>query len=131
MARDVVIPKGMEGLYKDLHFAPAVRDGDRLFCSGQLGTGADGKLCDDPEEQFAQAFENLKGILEEAGGDLDDVVELTTFHVGFRKHIGAFMAVKDRYIAEPYPAWTAIGIGELAFGALVEIKAIASLSKGG
>ncbi len=33
-------------------------------------------------------------------------------------------AVKDRFVAEPYPAWTAIGISALAFaGALVEIRA--------
>ena len=53
---DVVIPAGMEGSYRQLHFAPAVRDGDRLFCSGQVGSGPDGKLSDDPGEQFAQAF---------------------------------------------------------------------------
>ena len=38
------------------------------------------------------------------------------------------MKVKDNYMADPYPAWTAIGITELAFpGALVEIKIIARL----
>ena len=53
------------------------------------------------------------------------VVELLTFHVDFNDHLGSFMKVKDRYISEPYPAWTAIGVSALAFGSLVEIKATA------
>ena len=39
MAKDVVIPKGMEAYYNDFHFAPAIKDGDRLYCSGQIGVG--------------------------------------------------------------------------------------------
>lgn len=41
-------------------------------------------------------------------------------------HLGAFVKVKDEFIAEPYPAWTAIGVSELLTdGALAEIRAIA------
>jgi enamine deaminase RidA (YjgF/YER057c/UK114 family) len=53
---------------------------------------------------------------------------LTTFHVGLREHLGTFVAVKDRYLEAPYPAWTAIGVVELAVpGALVEIRVTARL----
>ena len=131
MAKDVVIPKQMEETYKQFHFAPAVRDGDRLFCSGQIGSGPGGAPLEDPledpEAQFAQAFENVKTVLEAVGATLDDVVDITTYHVGFGEHVAKFMAVKDRYISEPYPTWTAIGVSELAFGALVEIQIVASL----
>ena len=128
MDRDqVVVPAGMEGFYDQFHFAPAVRDGDRLFCSGQTGTGADGKVDPDPAAQFRQAFENVGSVLEAAGVGFGDVVEMTTFHVGFNEHIAAFMAAKDAFVSEPYPAWTAIGVSELAFGALVEIKVTARL----
>jgi hypothetical protein len=42
------------------------------------------------------------------------------------QHIGAFMRVKDRYLPEPFPAWTAIGVVELAVpGGLVEVRATA------
>lgn len=127
--KEVVIPKSMEGFYTDFHFAPAVRDGDRLFCAGQLGNTADHKVDADPETQFTQAFENVKTVLEEAGASFDNVVEMTTFHVGLQQTLSAFMKVKDRYMHEPYPAWTAIGIAELGFpGALVEIKVIARLN---
>ena len=127
MAKDVVIPKEMEGSYKQLHFAPAVRDGDRLYCAGQVGTGDGGRVVEEPEAQFVQALENVKTVLEEAGATLDDIIDITTYHVGFRKHIAKFAEVKDRYISEPYPAWTAIGVTELAFGALVEVQVVASL----
>ncbi|MBI3769176.1 MAG: RidA family protein [Deltaproteobacteria bacterium] len=124
----VVIPKGMEPFHDRLHFAPAVRDGNRLYCAGVIGVGADGTAAADPETQFAQAFELLKSVLTTSGVSFDDVIDLTTFHVGLRDHLRSFAKVKDRYLREPYPAWTAIGITELAVpGALVEIKVIARL----
>lgn len=127
--KEVVVPAGMEIFYERFHFAPAVKDGDRLYCSGQLGNDADNNVADDPETQFVPAFENLKHVLETAGSTFDDVIEMTTFHVGLQAHLQTFMSVKDRYLSLPYPAWTAIGISELAFpGALVEIKVIARLN---
>jgi enamine deaminase RidA (YjgF/YER057c/UK114 family) len=125
---DVVVPKGMEMVYDQFHFAPAVRTGKWLRCSGMLGTDEAFRAIAEPEAQFAQAFENAKSVLAAAKLDLRDVVELTTFHVGLREHLGAFMKVKDRYLEAPYPAWTAIGVVELAVpGALVEIRLTARL----
>jgi enamine deaminase RidA (YjgF/YER057c/UK114 family) len=124
----VVVPKGMEQYYNEFHFAPAVKDGNRLYCSGVIGVGPDGKASEDPETQFTQAFESLKSVLTTAGVSFSDVIEMTTFHVGLRANLTAFMKVKDRYMQAPYPAWTAIGVSELAFpGGLVEVKVIARL----
>ena len=124
--KNVVIPKGMENYYNDFHFAPAVKDGNRLYCSGVIGVGPDGKASTDPETQFTQAFELVKSVLITAGLSFADVIEMTTFHVGLQKNLSVFMKVKDKYMQAPYPAWTAIGITELAFpGGLVEIKVIA------
>jgi len=126
--KDVVIPKGMESFYEQFHFAPAVRDHDHLYCSGVIGIGPDGKCSSDPETQFTQAFESLKSVLETAGGSLANIVDMTTFHVNLQKNIGAFSKVKDHFLKAPYPAWTAIGITELALpGGLVEIKVVARL----
>ena len=127
--RRVVIPEGMQNLYDQFHFAPAVRVGKNVFCSGQVGNGPDGKIDPDPAVQITSAFENLRSVLEEAGASFADIVEMTTFHVGFNEHIGIFMQVKDAFLKEPYPAWTAIGVAELGFGALVEIKARAVLQR--
>jgi enamine deaminase RidA (YjgF/YER057c/UK114 family) len=126
--KEVVIPTGQEHYYSQYHFAPAIKDGNRLYCSGVIGVGADGKPPADPETQFVCAFEGVKSVLEAAGVGFAQVIEMTSFHVGLQQHLAAFMKVKDRYIAEPYPAWTAIGTTELAFpGCLVEIKVIARL----
>lgn len=128
MSQDgVVIPDGMQSSYDQFHFAPAVRSGDHLFCSGQVGTGPDGKVDPDPAVQITTAFENVGRVLAAAGASFEDVVEITSFHVGFNEHIGVFMQVKDGFVKEPYPAWTAIGAAELAFGAMVEIKVTAIL----
>ncbi len=51
---------------------------------------------------------------------------MTSYHVGLREHLAEFVAAKDRHIAAPYPAWSAIGVSELITeGALVEIRALA------
>ena len=45
-----------------------------------------------------------------------------------RTPMAAFTRVKDRYLSPPYPAWTAIGVAELAVpGGLMEIRAVAEL----
>ena len=127
---DVLVPKGMEMAYDQFHFAPAVRAGKWLRCSGQLGTDEKFRAIAEPEAQFVQAFENVKSVLAAAKLDFRDVVELTTFHVGLREHLGTFIKVKDRYLETPYPAWTAIGVVELAApGALVEIRVTARLRR--
>jgi enamine deaminase RidA (YjgF/YER057c/UK114 family) len=128
--RRSVIPDGMQDFYDQFHFSPAVRVGKTVYASGQVGAGPEGKLDPDPAVQISQAFENVRAVLERAGSGLEDVVEMTTFHVGFQEHIGIFMQVKDAFLKEPYPAWTAIGVSELAFGALVEIKVTARRGSG-
>jgi enamine deaminase RidA (YjgF/YER057c/UK114 family) len=129
--REAIVPKGFEHYYERFHFAPALRVGNTLHCSGQLGWAGPGqRVPEDPKEQFTLAFENLRRVLEAAGAGFDDVVELTTFHVGLQQHLAAFSAVKDTCFREPWPAWTAIGISELAIpGALVEIRATAALRR--
>jgi enamine deaminase RidA (YjgF/YER057c/UK114 family) len=120
-----IVPPGSERTYDKLHFAPAVRLGDTIHVSGVIGTAPDGSVAEDPAAQFDQAFANLAATVEACGATLADVAELTTFHVGLQQHLRAFMKAKDRALPHPpSPAWTAIGIVELAVpGALVEIRA--------
>lgn len=124
---DRIIPAAMQSFYDNYHFAPAVLDGDHVRCSGVIGFNlADGSVPDDPAAQFALAFENLNEVLTAAGVTYADIIEMTTFHVGLQAHLEAFLEAKDRYLKEPYPAWTAIGITELAVtGGLVEIRVTA------
>lgn len=122
-----IIPPSMQGFYDDYHFAPAVIDGDHLRCSGVIGIDlAAGKVSEDPATQFTRAFDNLAEVLAAGGASFADITEMTTFHVNLQQHLAAFMQIKDRYIKDPYPAWTAIGTPELAIpGGLVEIRVTA------
>ncbi|MGE0859684.1 MAG: RidA family protein [Gammaproteobacteria bacterium] len=124
-----IIPPSQQGFYDNYHFAPAVVDGQHLRCSGVIGIDlAAGSVSPDPATQFTQAFDNLAEVLAAAGVGFADITEMTTFHVGLQANLEAFMAVKDRYMKAPYPAWTAIGITELAIpGGLVEIRVTARM----
>lgn len=107
-------------------------ESDQSFAGASSTTAQDGaalaalEAVRDPEAQFAIAFETLRSILREGGADLSDVVEITSYHVGISAHMEAFMRVWARYLKEPYPAWTAVGVAELIVpGGLVELRAVA------
>jgi len=125
-----IVPSSMQNFYDQYHFAPAVIDGDHLRCSGVIGVDlASGNVPGDPETQFTLAFDNLAEVLSEGGASFANITEMTTFHVGLQEHLETFLRVKDHYLMEPYPAWTAIGTPELALpGGLVEIRVTARLS---
>ena len=125
---ELVLPKSMETTYNSFHFAPAQISNGVLYASGQIGTGPGGQIPDSPEEEFRNAWTSVGTILEEAGMNFSNIIEFTSYHVGLQAHLGAFMKVKDEFVKEPFPAWTAIGITELAVpGARVEIRVRASL----
>ena len=111
---------------RDWHLSPVLDTGDFVFFSGITGVHADGRLASDPETQIRDTFAFLKANLEVAGLTFDHVVEMTSYHVGLRQHLDAFVRVKDEHIAAPYPAWTAIGVTELITeGTIIEIRVIA------
>lgn len=129
MTRDVIVPEGDQALYDNFHFAQAVRAPNGLvLCSGQIGTEANGKVPDSAEDEFRNAWQAVGKVLTAAGMDYTNIIEYTTFHVGLQNHLAAFMKVRDEFVQEPWPAWTAIGVSELAVGgARCEVRVVASL----
>jgi enamine deaminase RidA (YjgF/YER057c/UK114 family) len=128
MDKKVIIPTDLRKKYDDWHFSPAVESGGFIFISGCTGTELDGTISNDEKVQFRQAFKTAEKSLIEAGLTYSNVVEMTTYHVGLRKYLKAFMTIKDEFIPEPFPAWTAIGVAELAVeGAIIEIKITAKI----
>lgn len=88
-----------------------------------MGLRPDLTAPEDATEQFTLAFENLRGLLAEVGLTFAGVIEMVSYHVGLQAHIETFTAVKNAFVAVPYPAWPAVGVTELAIpGALVEIQ---------
>jgi enamine deaminase RidA (YjgF/YER057c/UK114 family) len=124
--KSTLSPPAFSHFIDDWHFSPVLDTGDFVFLSGATGARPDLIVAADPETQVRDAFEFLKQHLAVAGLTFDDVVEMTTYHVGLREHLSVFMKVKDEYVAAPYPAWTAIGVSQLITeGTIVEIRLIA------
>ena len=129
--RDAIFPPGRQALYEKNRYSAAIRSGDLLFVSGQVGSREDGS----PESVFAEqvrlAFRNLAAVLEAAGCTFDDVVDVTTFHTDPAAQLEAVMAARSEAIGEPpYPNWTAVGVNWLA-GFDFEIKVIARIPQPG
>ncbi len=125
--RTAVFPPGRQALYEKHHYSAAIRSGDLLFVSGQVGSREDGSPEPDFTKQVQLAFDRLNAVLAAAGASFDDVVDVTTFHTAPETQFETMMAVRDRMIgAPPYPNWTAVGVTWLA-GFDFEIKAIARI----
>ncbi|ABC89418.1 probable translation initiation inhibitor protein [Rhizobium etli CFN 42] len=125
--REAIFPANRHALYEDHGYSAAIRTGDLLFVSGQVGSRSDGTPEPDFQHQVRLAFENLKATLEAAGCTFDDIVDVTTFHTDPENQFETIMAVKQETFSEPpYPNWTAIGVNWLA-GFDFEIKVIARI----
>jgi enamine deaminase RidA (YjgF/YER057c/UK114 family) len=126
----LINPPGTEEIYKRMKFSQAVRLGDVVWVSGQVGMDAKGVVGEGIDAQARLAFKNLERVLAETGACLADVVELMTFHTSM-VDIRGFSKVKAEFIPENYPAWTAVGVKELVMPQLlVEIKAMAVIGSG-
>jgi enamine deaminase RidA (YjgF/YER057c/UK114 family) len=122
-----VFPADRNALYEAHGYSAAIRSGDLLFVSGQVGSRADGSPEPDYQAQVRQAFANLKEVLAAAGCTLEDLVDVTSFHTDPQRQFEPLMAVKNEVFPKaPYPNWTAIGVTWLS-GFDFEIKAIARI----
>ncbi|ABC22511.1 RidA family protein [Rhodospirillum rubrum] len=122
-----VFPETRHALYEAHGYSAAIRSGDLLFVSGQVGSRADGSPEPDFVEQVRRAFSNLKATLAAGGCTFDDLVDVTTFHTNPEQQIAAVMTVKNEVFPKPpYPNWTAVGVTWLA-GFDFEIKVIARI----
>lgn len=125
--RDAIFPAGRQALYEMHRYSAAIRSGDLLFVSGQVGAREDGSPEPDFEKQVQLAFDNLAAVLKAAGCTFDDVVDVTTFHTDPAAQFETLMAVREKVIGQPpYPNWTAVGVTWLA-GFDFEIKVIARI----
>ena len=106
-------------------YSQAVRKGDTLYLSGQIGmVPATGELVSaDVKEQTGQALANMKAVLAEAGASPADVVKVTVFIVD----MADFQAVNSVYsetFGSDAPARSCVAVAALPKGARVEVEAI-------
>ena len=109
-------------------YSQAIRDGDHVWCSGQVGldpvTGemVSGGL----EAQTERVFANLLAVLEAAGGGFENVVRVTVYLTDF----GGFATLNEiyaRHFGDARPARATVGVSSLPKGGLVEIDCVARI----
>ena len=112
----MIVPESLKERTEQLQFAPAVRAGDMVYCSGVIAALHEGEApSDDAYFRAAdEAFAEIDMILKAAGGSLADVVDMTGYHIDHKSHLGPVMAAKAKWMPGPdFSAYTLIGITEL------------------
>jgi enamine deaminase RidA (YjgF/YER057c/UK114 family) len=110
-------------------YADAVIVGDTIYLSGVVAGVRPGET--DLKLAYDRAFQRVGKILQRAGVSWDDVVDITSFHTDLTTQMPAIVAVKNKYVRSPPPAWTAIQVARLIPNAgLTEIKIVAKLPAG-
>ncbi len=122
-AKEVIqLPGSLEGL----PFSSAVRVGNMLYLSGQVGAmpGTRDLAPGGVAAETRQTMENIKQVLEYAGSSLENVVKCTVF----LQDIADYAAMNEVYASffpEDAPARSTVAGSGLALGAKVEIECIA------
>lgn len=109
------------------HYSQAVVYNGLVFVAGQLAidprTGE--KMLGSIEEQTEQVLKNVSAILKAADSDLSRVLKMTVY-VSDISLWGAVNEVYARVMGEHRPARALIPTGELHYGFLIEIEAVAA-----
>jgi len=125
-----VVPPFWADFYEQTRIPAALHVDDFLYLTGHTGTLDDGTFPDGAESQIRQTFLNIFTTLTKAGVGWSDVVRIDSYHVGLRTQSEALMTVAAEFLADPFPAWTAVGVTELFEPeALVEISCTALMSR--
>jgi len=105
-------------------YSQAVRAGDSVYLSGQIGLDpATMQIAEGIEPQIHRVFRNLAAIAKAAGLGLDRAVRMTVYLTDLG-HFAKVNEIMAQYVGEPYPSRAAVGVASLPRGALVEIDCI-------
>ncbi|TXD97000.1 RidA family protein [Psychrobacter frigidicola] len=106
-------------------FSDAVRVGDTLYMSGQIGF-KDGKLVKGGiKAETKQVFNNIQAVLLKYGYQKSNIIKCSAMLTDM-DDFGDFNKVYQTELAKPYPVRSAFGVAELAAGASVEVECIAA-----
>ena len=122
---EYLVSEATKGL--NLPFSEAVRVGDMLYLSGQLGNvpGSTDLAPGGIEGQTRQTMDNIKAILERYGSSMDRVVKCTVMMADIAEW-PTFNDIYVTYFPGPKPARSAFAASGLALGAKVEVECWAS-----
>ena len=106
-------------------YSQGIDIGNLIFFSGQIPLNPEtDEMPEGIEAQTKQALENVKGLLESQGLDFSHVVKTTVF-LDNMDDFNTVNSIYAQYFVEPYPARSAVEVGRLPKGALIEVEIIA------
>ena len=126
MAGQPVLPKGSPPPLAP--YSPGFRSGQFVCTAGILSMDAAGNVVGDARAQTRQVLENIKDVLEAAGGSLEDIV----YNMIFLADLGDYQAMNEvygSYFPENPPARACVQAGLVKPEFLVEIAATAVIDK--
>lgn len=120
----------LPGAPPGLPFSTAVRVGNVLYLSGQIGTSPEtGQLVPGGiRAETRQTLENIKRTLEQIGSSMDRVFKCTVFLQDIGDY-GAMNEIYRTYFPKDPPARSTVAASGLAFGARIEIECLALASR--
>lgn len=115
------------GGFARFEYSAAVRANGLLFIAGQVGYRPDGSLPETIEEQTEWVLRRTEEVLRLEGLTLSDLVEVVSYHPDMQANLAGFLETKKRFIGEPFPAWSMIGVSGLTRPEfLLEVRAVAA-----
>ena len=105
-------------------YSQAVRVDNTLYCSGVIGTNAEGTLVDGIENQMTEIMSNIKDILAQESLALKDVVKTTNF-LADMNDFAKFNELYAKAFGDHRPARSTVQVARLPRDARVEIECIA------
>ncbi len=119
-----VIPPGVA---PNPNLSPGVRVGNMLYVSGHVGVDAGGNAAEGCEAQSRQVMANIRGVVEAAGGRMEDVAKITCFLTNMADYPAYAKVRLETWPANP-PASSTVGVSALVRPELVvEVEAIVRL----
>jgi len=119
----------LKSVHPTVGYSHAAKAGNTLYIAGQVAQDVEGNVVGegDLEAQVSQVFTNLKNVMEEAGGSLQNIVKMTTFLTHYN-NIETYRSVRNQFFSEPFPPNTLLIIESLALpDYMIEVEAIAVL----
>ncbi|WP_347253103.1 RidA family protein [Leminorella grimontii] len=120
--RKAIVP---EGAKPSALYSPAIEANGFIFTSGQIGIDpVSRKLPEGIEAQTRQAIANLRNVLEASGSSMDKLVKVNVYLSNMDDYGTMNKIYAEAFNGAP-PARTALQVGKIPMGAMIEIEGIA------
>ena len=111
-------------------YSQAIRAGNLVFISGQIPLDPKSMqmINGDINDHIKQVLTNIKSIVEESGGTMNDIVKINVYLKDL-EHFQNVNSVMESYFDEPYPARAAVEVSRLPKDVSIEMDAILYVEK--